>query len=125
MSTIKVSRLGRNNDIALIESEKVLIVDANSALDLAVNIQYEKDCSALILPKSAFCEDFFKLSTRIAGEVLQKFVNYGLKMAIVGDFSGYESKALRDFIYESNRGKHFFFVATNEEAVNRIQKALE
>ena len=125
MSIIKVSMLGRSKDIALVEGESVLIVDASSALELAVSIQYENDCSAIVLSKSTFCEDFFKLSTRIAGEVLQKFVNYRLKMAIVGDFSCYESKALRDFIYESNRGKHFFFVATNDEAVEKLQKALE
>ena len=117
--------LGKNNDIASVESGSVLIVDARSALDLAVSIQYESGCSAMVIPKSAFCEDFFKLSTRIAGEVLQKYVNYGLKMSIVGDFSCYDSRALRDFIYESNRGKHFFFVATVEEAVDKLQMALE
>lgn len=122
---MKVGMLGRNGNIALVESETVLIKDAQSALDLAVTVQYEKDCAAIIMPKSAFCEDFFKLSTKIAGEVLQKFVNYGLKMAIVGDFSCYDSKALRDFIYESNRGKHFFFVGVVEEAVEKLQRALE
>lgn len=117
--------LGRNKDIALVESDSVLIADASSALDLAASIQYESGCSAIILSKSAVCEDFFKLSTRIAGEVLQKFVNYGMMMAIVGDFSCYDSKALRDFIYESNRGKHFLFVATVEEAVEKLQRVLE
>ena len=37
----------------------------------------------------------------IAGDILQKFVNYGIKFAIFGDFTGYTSKPLKDFIYES------------------------
>lgn len=122
--SIRISMMGLKGNIASIESDTVLIKDASSAMDLAVSIQYERDCSALMLPKSAFCEDFFNLRTRIAGEILQKFVNYGIKMAIVGDFSCYDSKALRDFIYESNRGTHFFFVASTDEAVDRLQNAI-
>lgn len=123
--SIKVSMIGVKGNIALIESDSVLIKDAGSALDLAASIQYEWGCSVLILPKSAFCEDFFMLSTRIAGEVLQKFVNYGIKMAIVGDFSCYDSKALRDFIYESNRGTDFLFVASTNEAAEKLQKVIK
>ena len=34
-----------------------------------------------------------------------------MKLAIIGDFSGYTSKPLRDFIYESNNGNQVFFVS--------------
>lgn len=47
-------------------------------------------------------------------------MNYGGKLAIYGDFSSYTSKPLKDFIFESNKGKNFFFVATKEEAVQKI-----
>ena len=56
----------------------------------------------------------------LAGEILQKFVNYQVKMAVYGDFSRYTSKPLRDFIYESNQGEHFWFVPTREEALRRL-----
>ena len=46
-----------------------------------------------------------------------------MKLAIVGDFSGYTSKPLRDFIYESNNGSHVFFVATVEEALEKLSRA--
>ena len=64
------------------------------------------------------------MSTGIAGEILQKFMNYRIKAAIFGDYSKYTSKPLKDFIYESNHGKNFFFVATREEAVDRLKKKL-
>ena len=65
-------------------------------------------------------EDFFILSSGLAGEVLQKFVNYGMKVAIVGDYSRYTSKPLQDFIRESNRGKTVFFVSSESEALEKL-----
>lgn len=54
---------------------------------------------------------FFILRTQLAGEILQKFINYQAKLAIYGDYTKYTSKPLKDFIYESNKGNDFFFVA--------------
>lgn len=68
-------------------------------------------------------EDFFILSTKIAGEILQKFILYNFKLAIVGDFSGYTSKPLKDFIYESNKGRDIFFVSSVEDAIERLGRA--
>lgn len=56
----------------------------------------------------------------MAGEILQKFINYHVKIAIYGDYSVYTSKPLRDFIYESNHGKDVFFVETKEEAIQKL-----
>ena len=74
----------------------------------------------IAIDKRVLGEDFFILSTGVAGEILQKFINYHVKMAIYGDYSRYTSKPLHDFIYESNQGKDFFFVSTKEEAVQRL-----
>ena len=109
--------------IAQIESSEVLITDVQSALDLMATVLYEMDADCMILPKAAMTEQFFVLSSKLAGDVLQKFVNYQFKVAIVGDFSGYTSKPLRDFIYESNQGKHVFFVSTVEEALEKLTRA--
>lgn len=65
-------------------------------------------------------DDFFVLSSGLAGEILQKYVNYQMKLAIYGDFSGCTSKPLHDFIYESNKGRDFFFAGTREEAIDRL-----
>ena len=39
-----------------------------------MNIKYETGCNKIILNKEAITEEFFILSTKIAGEILQKFV---------------------------------------------------
>ena len=44
-------------------------------------------------------------------------MNYQMRLAIVGDFSHYTSKPLRDFIYESNNGKQVGFWPTVEAAL--------
>jgi hypothetical protein len=79
----------------------------------------------IVLPAERLGDDFFRLNTRIAGEVIQKFLNYSLRLAIVGDISRYlaESTSLRDFVYESNRGNQVWFVESIEELDKRLEQA--
>lgn len=107
-------------DIAVISGDGKIIIDASSALELAMTVKYETGSANIVLDKALVCEDFFILSTGIAGEILQKFINYHIRIAIFGDYSRYTSKPLKDFIYESNHGKNFFFVSTKEEAINAL-----
>lgn len=67
--------------------------------------------------------DFFVLSSGVAGEILQKFVNYQAKLAIFGDYSKYTSKPLKDFIFESNKGKNVFFVDDENQAIEKLSMA--
>ena len=106
--------------IVIANSDIPLILDGQSALDFAANVGHENNCYNIAVHKAAIADEFFDLSTGIAGEVVQKFVNYGFKLAIIGDFSGYASKYLHDYIYECNKGSHLFFVANENEAVKRL-----
>jgi hypothetical protein len=118
---MKINMIKQSNiEIAIVSSREVIITDVQSALDFMASIQYETGCSNIILNKSAICEEFFNLSTKLAGEILQKFVNYHVKIAIVGDFSTYTSKSLKDFIYESNNGNDVFFLANETEAIEKF-----
>ena len=62
----------------------------------------------------------FCASTCLAGEILQKFINYGVRFAIYGDFLKYTSKPLKDFIYESNKGKDIYFQPAVSQAVDKL-----
>lgn len=106
--------------VAIMKGKEKVLTDVQSALDLIMAAKYEADTNLVAVDKAVIAEDFFILSTGLAGEVLQKFVNYRTKVAIFGDFSQYTSKPLRDFIYESNKGNNIFFVATEEKAVERL-----
>ena len=107
----------------LVESDEPVITDAQSAIDLLMSAQYDVGSKDIVIPKQLVVEDFFILSTGLAGEILQKYVNYGGRMAIYGDYSRYTSKTLKDFMYESNKGRDFFFVSTRDEAVAALAKS--
>ncbi len=109
-------------EVIRISGNGPLIVNAQSALDLIMTVQYKTGCSRLILPEKIFTEEFFSLKTGLAGEILQKFVNYHFKVAIIGDFSGYRSKSLADFIYESNKGRQVSFLPDEESALLWFQE---
>ena len=81
---------------------------------------YEIGTKNIIIDKNLIAEKFFILSTGFAGEILQKYINYGGRIAIFGDYSHYTSKPLHDFIYESNQGKDVFFAATEDEALDML-----
>lgn len=110
------------NNIAVVNSNGIVIKDAASAIDFVMEIKRKTNCNRIALNKTAITEDFFILSSGLAGEILQKFVNYGIKFAIYGDFSKYTSKPLKDFIYESNQGKDVFFAITADEAKEMLSQ---
>lgn len=108
--------------VAVIHSNELIITDTQSALDLMSSIDYNDNCQRMAISKEAIVEDFFKLSTGIAGEILQKFVTYAKKVAIIGDFSKYTSKPLKDYIYECNQGDDIFFVPDEKTAIEKLTK---
>ena len=73
----------------------------------------------IILHEHNFEKDFFDLKTGKLGEILLKFTNYNVKLAIIGDFGKYESKSLKAYIYESNVLRDYLFVNSLED-VKRI-----
>jgi hypothetical protein len=74
------------------------------------------------VPASRLDERFFSLGTRFAGEIMQKFVNYRLRLAVVGDISGHleRSPALRALVHESNSADHVWFVPDLEALDARL-----
>lgn len=110
--------------IALLSGEGKVITDRSSALELIAEPRSGMGVSRLAVDKKLISEDFFVLSTGLAGEILQRFINYQVKIAIYGDFSIYTSKPLADFLYESNKGEDVFFVADKEEALRRLAEAV-
>lgn len=118
---MKTEVVKKNNiEVAVVSSDKLLITDVQSALDFIMTVKYETGCSNIAINKEAIVDDFFVLSTCLAGEILQKFINYGVRVAIYGDFSKYTSKPLKDLIYESNQGKDIYFQPDASLAVDML-----
>jgi hypothetical protein len=109
----------KNIKIAEVSSADLLIRDPQDALDLMAEAGY-LGAGSIILLEEHLDPGFFDLKSGLAGEILQKFSNYNLKLALVGDFSKYKSKSLQDFIRESNRGNRIFFFDDFEAAIARL-----
>ncbi|HZQ17935.1 MAG TPA: DUF4180 domain-containing protein [Terriglobales bacterium] len=107
-----------SSDGPLLRSDR----DANDLISAA----REHQAGLLIIPLERLSEDFFQLKAGIAGTIIQKFVTYGVRVAIIGDISKQvqSSSSLRDFVYEANRGKHAWFVENRSELEERLRSEL-
>jgi hypothetical protein len=79
----------------------------------------------IIIPVERFGDEFFHLKTRVAGEVLQKFVTYRKRVVILGDISARlnESSSLRDFVYECNARREIWFVTSLDELDQKLAQS--
>lgn len=106
-----------DTEIAEVISDEIIIRNTEEALDLLGNVYYQ-GFDRMIIHRKNITPDFFNLKNKMAGDILQKFSNYRVRLAIVGDFSELPGKSLRDFIFESNKGKAVNFVASVNEALS-------
>jgi hypothetical protein len=97
------------------------IATERDASDL-VGLSYSEGTRLICIPVERMSEDFFRLRSGFAGALIQKLVNYGRRLAIIGDISAWvaECGAFRDFVYEANKGRDVWFVATEAELESRL-----
>ncbi len=110
-----------NTKIAEVISENIVIATTQDGIELLGNLYYQ-DFDKIILHEKNITPEFFDLKTGIAGELLQKFSTYRVRIAIVGDFGVYQSQSLKDFIFESNKFGLINFVSSKEEAIEKLLK---
>lgn len=83
------------------------------ALDVLGSAWYA-DARLVAIPVAALDPSFFRLSSGLAGEIAQKYAQYGMPLAIIGDLSPFtaDSEPLRDFVRESNQGRQLWFAGS-------------
>ncbi len=106
------------NDVKIAEiiSDQVLLQSSEDGIDLLGNLYYQ-GFDNIIIHERNISPEFFDLKNGMAGEILQKFSNFRVKLVIVGDFKTYSSKSLKDFMYESNKLKQINFMNSLKEAL--------
>lgn len=115
---IETHRIGQAK-VAEIQAEGLVLTSVEDGLSLLGDLYYQ-GFDKIILHEENIAPEFFDLKTKLAGEVLQKFVQYRMLLAVVGDFSKYTSKSLRDFIYECNQGRQVNFVQELSSALKDL-----
>ncbi|MER5338256.1 DUF4180 domain-containing protein [Micromonospora sp. NPDC002717] len=97
------------------------VATAQDALDL-IGAAF-LGAEVVAVPAHRLDPSFFSLGTRFAGEVMQKFVNYRLRLVVVGDISRHlaASAALRALVQESNQADHVWFVPDLDALDDRLR----
>lgn len=116
---VKYHSTNGGKTIAEILPESEIITGPDDLLDIMADAGYH-DANGIVIHEKSMHKDFFDLQTGLAGEILQKFSNYRMRLAVVGDFSGFDSKSLHDFIRESNNRGIINFVGSLEDAFSRL-----
>ena len=111
--------------LLVLEGEERILARVQDVLDLIAEA-LPRRVSIIVVPVVRLDPSFFQLRSGLAGEFVQKIVNYRLKLAVIGDISQFTaaSAALADFVRESNRGGSVFFVP-DMEALNEKVSTLE
>ena len=104
-----ISHQTENYKTAEIITEELLIINPQDSLQLIVDIYYQ-GFDRMVISDKNITPEFFDLKTTLAGEILQKFTQYKMRLIIVGDFSKYPGQSLKDFMYESNQGQQVNFL---------------
>ncbi|MGO1243282.1 MAG: DUF4180 domain-containing protein [Sphingobacterium sp.] len=102
--------------VAELRSMEEIISNLEDAMQIMGDIYYQ-GYDAIVLHESSITPIFFELKSKMAGEILQKFSNYRMRLVILGDWTAISSKSLSDFIRESNKGKLIYF----SDSINSIK----
>lgn len=98
-----------------------LLKDEND-VSLFIAPAFEHEAGMIALPVNRLDAAFFQLKSGIAGAVLQKFINYRLRVALLGDITPWlaQSNALQDLVREANRGEQGWFLPSLAELEQRL-----
>ncbi|WP_335956990.1 DUF4180 domain-containing protein [Acinetobacter bereziniae] len=113
---------------------RILIIPQNQATTYSLHnindllsLAFAENIALIALPVTSIEKCFFQLKNRIAGEFIQKFVNYKIRLAFVGNIEKYTHniKVLTDFVYESNHGKACWFIENYAELEHKLKQELK
>lgn len=110
--------------VFVVDRDGAPISREQDAVDLLANM-WEHGSRMFVIPVQRLPEEFFDLSSGLAGTLLQKFVGYRMRVVILGDISAHtaRSKALASLVQESNRGRDVWFLTDLAELDARLAKA--
>lgn len=104
-----------NKRYILCDSAETQFISEQDSLDM-IAVCFENNTNLIMLNAEVLADDFFKLRTGLAGQLLQKFVNYQIKVAVVLTNEQRIMGKFKEFLAEANRGNDFRVFSSMEEA---------
>ena len=107
--------------LLFLDGEGPALARVQDILDLVAEA-LPRRVSMIVVTVERLDPSFFQLRSGLAGEFVQKIVNYRLRLAVIGNISAFtaNSAAFTDFVRESNRGRSIFFVHDLDELVEKL-----
>ncbi|MDV4151333.1 DUF4180 domain-containing protein [Clostridium sp. AL.422] len=116
----QIREINNKKYIEIISTTEPLSTE-NDALDL-ISLCWEHETNEIMLHYSSLSEDFFKLRTKVAGNIIQKFINYGIRAAAIIPKEIIENGRFREMALETNKGNHFRLYESKEDAEKWLLK---
>ncbi|WP_027482107.1 DUF4180 domain-containing protein [Deinococcus pimensis] len=111
----RLVRAGDNGSYVEVTPGASPLVTERDVLDL-VSLGREHDTDRLLLHPGVLDDAFFRLSSGLAGAALQKFSNYGLRVALVEPDVARHGERFVELARESNRGRTFGVFSSLDDA---------
>lgn len=94
----------------------------NSQKDAILFVENGYATKKILVHQSNLAPEFFDLSSGLAGEVLQKIVNYGIKTAFVVDLKTIKSEPFKQLATETKGMDEYRFFESEEDATKWLQE---
>ncbi|MFI1226657.1 MULTISPECIES: DUF4180 domain-containing protein [unclassified Streptomyces] len=110
--------------VLVCDADGATITTVQDALDHLIGAAFQ-GAEIVAVPSTRLDDRFFDLSTGVAGDILQKFANYRLRLVVVGDIDRHlaASSALPDLVREANRGRDIWFLPDLDALFDRLAPA--
>ncbi|MCD4711820.1 MAG: DUF4180 domain-containing protein [Clostridiales bacterium] len=96
-------------------STTVPISTENDVLDV-IALCWEHETNLLMIHYNALADEFFDLKTKLAGNIIQKLINYGIKTVNVIPKFALDNDRFREMVFETNKSNHLRMYESIEDA---------
>lgn len=107
--------------VLVLDRDGPVLRDEASALDV-IGDAFGAEAEIVAVPVERLDPAFTRLASGVAGAIVQKFVNYRLRLVVVGALDE-TSGPVDDWVREANRGRELWFVADLDELDRRLSAA--
>lgn len=112
-----------DKDVTLLElDEQGPVLGSDRDASDVLSEAFSADATVVVIPVGRLDPAFFDLRSGLAGNFFQKMQNYERRLVILGDIAERvaASKALHDFVYETNRHGNHLFVPDRQTMLARL-----
>jgi Domain of unknown function (DUF4180) len=107
--------------VLLLPETGPVIGDEQGALDV-IGQAFGEEAEIVAIPIARLDPAFTRLASGVAGAVVQKFVNYRVRLVVLGplDHHGEPAGPVADWVREANEGRELWFVDDLAELDGRL-----